>query len=419
MNFDRGFKIKNTQLKVLFLTQYFPPETGAPQNRLHSLASYLSDFGAEVSVLTAMPNYPKTEVYEGYRGKTYIKEQDGEITIHRSWIYVSKSKGVVPRLLNYFSFVFTALWVGTVKIKKHDVIICESPPLFLGITAMLLKLLKGGKLVFNVSDLWPESAEKLNIINSKFLLYVTYKLESLIYKKSDLVCGQTQGIISNINQRFPHVSTHLIRNGIDTKQFSMRGDGKAFRVKHQISEDVFVVAYAGIIGHAQGLEIITEVAKQLLNDKNIMFIMVGDGPVKNELLDIVKKFCISNIRFINSVPRKEMPDVIDACDCYVIPLRKNDLFLGAIPSKIFEPLYCRKPVLLGVDGEAKQLFVEEGRCALYFEPENSNALAESLKKLIQDKFLYKQLGESGHHYVATYFDRQALAEQFWNRITQL
>ena len=406
-------------MKVLFLTQYFPPETGAPQNRLHSLANYLSDFGAEVSVLTAMPNYPKTEVYEGYQGKTYLEEQDGKLTIHRSWIYVSKNKGVIPRLLNYFSFVFTALWVGLIKIKKHDVIICESPPLFLGITAMLLKFFKGSKLVFNVSDLWPESAEKLNIINNKFLLGISYKLESLIYKKSNLVSGQTQGIISNINQRFPNVPTHLIRNGIDTKQFNVRGNGKSFRAKHQISENAFVIAYAGIIGHAQGLEIITEAAKQLLQETDIVFMMVGDGPVKNELLEIAEKFKLSNIKFINSVPRKEMPDVIDACDCYVTPLRKNDLFLGAIPSKIFEPLYFGKPILLGVDGEAKQLFVEEGKCALHFEPENSNALVESIKKLFQDKELYIRLGENGHRYVATYFDRRKLAEQFWNRITQL
>lgn len=406
-------------MRVLFLTQYFPPETGAPQNRLHSLANYLSDFGAEVSVLTAMPNYPKTEVYEGYQGKTNLKEQDGKLTIHRSWIYVSKSKGVVPRLLNYFSFVFTALLVGLIKIRKNDVIICESPPLFLGITAMLLKFFKGSKLVFNVSDLWPESAEKLNIINNKFLLGIAYKLESLIYKKSNLVSGQTQGIISNINRRFPNVPTHLIRNGIDTKQFNVRGNRKSFRAKHQISEDAFVVAYAGIIGHAQGLEIITEAAKQLIQETNIVFMMVGDGPIKNELLEIAEKFNLSNIKFINSVPRKEMPNVIDACDCYVIPLRKNDLFLGAIPSKIFEPLYFSKPVLLGVDGEAKQLFVDEGNSALYFEPENAEALVKAIKILFQDKALYKQLGENGHRYVATYFNRRKLAKQFWNRIAQL
>lgn len=406
-------------MKVLFLTQYFPPETGAPQNRLHSLANYISDFGAEVNVLTAMPNYPKTEVYEGYKGKWYAKEKDGPLTVYRSWIYVSKSKGVVPRLLNYFSFVFTALWVGLIKVKNHDVIICESPPLFLGITAMLLKLFKGSKLVFNVSDLWPESAEKLDIINNKFLLGISYKLEALIYKKSNLVSGQTQGIITNINQRFPKIPTHLIRNGIDTKQFNVRGNGASFRAKHNIPENAFVVAYAGIIGHAQGLEIITEAAKQLLTETNIVFMMVGDGPVKPQLLAIAEAHHLTNITFINSVPRSEMPDVIDACSCYVTPLRKNDLFLGAIPSKIFEPLYFSKPVLLGVDGEAKSLFVDEGKCALHFEPENATALVGAIKLLYNDTDLYQTLGKNGHHYVSTYFDRKKLAEHFWKRITQL
>lgn len=406
-------------MKVLFLTQYFPPETGAPQNRLHSLANYLSDFGAEVNVLTAMPSYPKTEIYDGYKGKWYAKEKDGPLTVYRSWIYVSKSKGVVPRLLNYFSFVFTALLVGLIKVKKHDVIICESPPLFLGITAMLLKLFKGSKLVFNVSDLWPESAEKLDIINNKFLLGISYKLEALIYKKSNLVSGQTQGIITNINQRFPNIATHLIRNGIDTKQFNVRGNGAPFRAKHHIPENAFVVAYAGIIGHAQGLEIITEAAKQLLTETNIVFMMVGDGPVKTQLLSIAEAHNLTNIKFINSVPRSEMPDVIDACNCYVTPLRKNDLFLGAIPSKIFEPLYFSKPVLLGVDGEAKSLFVDEGKCALHFEPENATALVDAIKLLYNDTDLYQTLGKNGHHYVSTYFDRKKLAEHFWTRITQL
>ena len=406
-------------MKVLFLTQYFPPETGAPQNRLHSLANYLSEFGAEVNILTAMPNYPRTEVYEGYKGKWYVKEQDGPLTIYRSWIYVSKRKGVIPRLLNYFSFVFSALYLGLVKIKKHDIIICESPPLFLGITAILLKFFKNSKLVFNVSDLWPESAEKLNIINNKLLLGLSYKLESLIYKKSNLVSGQTQGIISNINQRFPNIPTLLIRNGIDTKQFNTIGNGKAFRLQHHIPENVFVIAYAGIIGHAQGLEIIIEAANQIKYEENVIFMMVGDGPVKDELLNLAKEKQLTNIIFINSVPRNEMTAVIDACNCYVTPLRKNNLFLGAIPSKIFEPLYFSKPVLLGVDGEAKELFVEEGKCALHFEPENVNALVDKIIRLYQSPELCKKLGENGHQYVATNFDRRKLAAQFWTRITQL
>lgn len=403
-------------MKILILTQYFPPETGAPQNRLHSLASYLSEFGAEVSILTAMPNYPKMEIYEGYKGKFFKKETDGPLTIYRSWIYVKKSKGVVARLLNYFSFVFSSLFIGLLRVPRHDVIICESPPLFLGITALLLKWIKSSKLDFNVSDLWPESAEKLGIVNNKIMLGLSYKLEAFIYKNANLVSGQTQGIITSINQRFPKVNTHLFRNGIDTKQFSEEGNRSGFRAKYGMSESDFVIAYAGIIGHAQGLEVIIHAAKELSAYPQIKFLIVGDGPEKPKLIELTAQLGLTHIIFVNNVPRSEMPDVVAACDCYVTPLRKNDLFLGAIPSKIFEPLSFGKPVLLGVDGEAKELFVETGHCALHFEPENAAHLAQQALKLFNNKTLLYELGANGRLYVRNNFDRQVLAKSLWQKL---
>lgn len=406
-------------MKILFLTQYFPPETGAPQNRIHSLANYLSEFGAEVTILTAMPNYPKGEIYKEYKGKFHMKEKDGEIKIVRCWIYATGSKRIIPRLFNYFSFVFSSLYTGIFYVKKKDLIICESPPLFLGITAMLLKYLKGSKLVFNVSDLWPESAEKLNIVNNQTILRLSYRLESFIYKKSNLVSGQTQGIIDSINKRYPTINTHLLRNGIDIKQFEKEGNRNRFRALHKIDNKHFVVTYAGIIGHAQGLEIILHAAAELKAQEDILFMLIGDGPVKKDLIELSDRLNLSNVIFIDSVPIAEMPDVVAACDAYVSPLKKNELFLGAIPSKIFEPLYYGKPVLLGVDGEAKTLFVDEGKCALHFEPENVNKLVAAVQNLKNNQELYKELSQNGKKYVVTNFNRKDLAFQFWQTIQKL
>ncbi len=406
-------------MNILILTQYYPPETGAPQNRLHSLASYLSDFGAEVTILTAMPNYPQGAIQTAYKGKWFCKEKDGATIVYRSWIYVSKSKSVVARLLNYFSFVCTALFVGLFRISRHDIIICESPPLFLGITALLLKWIKSSKLVFNVSDLWPESAEKLNIINNRLLLNTSYALERVLYKNANLVSGQTQGIIDNINHRYPNTPLHLLRNGIDIHQFSATGNREVFRRQHQFKADDFVITYAGIIGHAQGLDILLDAALLLQQQPQIQFAMVGDGPEKQRLVKRAQEMNLSNIHFMDSVPRSQMPDVIAACDCYVTPLRKNDLFLGAIPSKIFEPLFYGKPVIMGVDGEAKTLFVEQGKCALHFEPENTEQLVQAILKLSNDKQLYQQLGANGKQFVSENFNRKQLALQFWNRIQTL
>ncbi len=150
-------------MKIIILTQYFPPEVGAAQNRLFETASRLQKNGAEIKILTAMPNYPEMKIKEGYKGKFYLKENIGGLEIHRAWIYVGNNKKILSRLLNYFSFVFTSFWVGWFKLGKADFIFCESPPLFLGMTAVLLKKIKGSKLIFNVADLWPEAAEKLGV----------------------------------------------------------------------------------------------------------------------------------------------------------------------------------------------------------------------------------------------------------------
>lgn len=406
-------------MNILILTQYFPPETGAPQNRLHSLATHLQSMGAKVSVLTAMPNYPQAIVYPAYKGKWFVRENMDGLLIYRSWIYASGSKRILPRLLNYFSFVFTSLFVGLFSISRKDVIICESPPLFLGITALLIKWIKSSKLVFNVSDLWPESAEKLGIVENKVVLKPAYLLEKILYKNANLVSGQTQGIIDNIQSRYPKTPLFLLRNGIDTEQFSAPGNRKDWREQHGLRDMDFVAVYAGIIGHAQGLEIIVEAANQLKSNSQIQFVLVGDGPEKEKLVGLAAFYQLANIQFVPSVQRSAMPDIIAGCDCYITPLRKNDLFKGAIPSKIFEPLYYAKPVIMGVDGEAKHLFVDEGNCAMHFEPENTNQLVACIQKLSSDAPLATQLGQNGRQYVASKFDRKQLAALFWNRIQTL
>ncbi len=397
---------------VLILTQYYPPETGAPQNRLSSLAKHLKKQGMEVSVLTAMPNYPKMEVYPEYKGKWYMKDELDNITVHRSWIYVKKSKAVTARLLNYFSFVFSSMIVGLFKVKKHDMIICESPPLFLGKTALVLKWLKGSKLIFNVSDLWPESAEKLGIISNKTLLNVATKLEEFLYKQSAMVSGQTQGIVKDISTRFPNKKMFWLRNGVDLLQFNADRVKYDWRVKNGFKPTDFVGVYGGVLGHAQNLEVILEAAHKTKEHKDIYYVIAGDGPERDMLHQMKADLGIDNVMFLGNQPSTEMPNIVSACDAAIVPLKNLELFKGAIPSKIFEYLIFKKPLLLGVDGEARQLFIDEGNCGLFFTPENSEELAESVVKLHQDKELSKQLGANGEQYVRAKFNREKIAEEF-------
>lgn len=397
---------------VLILTQYYPPETGAPQNRLSSLAKYLKKLGMDVTLLTAMPNYPKMEVFEGYKGKWHVKEEKDGIVIHRSWIYTRKSKSIIWRLVNYFSFVFSSFLVGLFSIRKHDIVICESPPLFLGITALMLRLFLGSKLVFNVSDLWPESAEKLGIITNKRLLNASQWLEELIYKKSAMISGQTQGIVNNINSRFPAKKIFWLRNGIDLSQFNKEAVTYDWRKANGFGGNDFIAVYGGILGFAQNLEVILYAANILKDEPNLKLVIVGDGPEKNKLLELKENLGLKNVHFLPNQPSAEMPNIINACNATIVPLRNIELFKGAIPSKIFEYLIFKKPLLLGVDGEAKSLFIDEGKCGLFFTPENEQELAAGILRLKNEFGLAEQLGVNGEAYVRAKFNREIIAEEF-------
>jgi glycosyltransferase involved in cell wall biosynthesis len=405
-------------MHFLILSQYYPPETGAPQNRLSGLARELRNSGQEVSVLTAMPNYPQMKIHSNYKGSFYKYEILDNIPVHRSWIFTGSNRNIVSRLLNYFSFVFTS-WMISYRIKdKVDYVLCESPPLFLGISAAIIAKRKKARLIFNVSDLWPESAERLGLVTNKTLLSLAYRLEKWIYKKSFLVTGQTQGICNDISKRFQSVNVHWLPNGIDENRFNpqMQSD---WRNKNGYEANDFIVMYAGIIGFAQGLDCLIQAATLLKNHSKIKFVIIGDGPEKEKLIRMKESSGALNVFFHKGIGSDEIPAVLRAIDVAVIPLRKLDLFKGAIPSKIFENLAMQKPILLGVEGEAKELFIDNGNCGIAFKPEDPEDLSRAILKMAGNKELLNRLGENGRNFVLNQFGRKKIAASFMNKLLSL
>lgn len=399
-------------MRITILTQYYPPEVGAPQNRLSELAVRLKKLGCDIHVITAMPNYPHMRVQEGYRGRWKLNEEIDGIKVTRCWIFVPQSKSIFPRLLNYFSFVFSSFWIGLFRMKRSDFLICESPPLFLGISAFLLTRMKRTKMIFNVSDLWPESAEKLGLVKNRFLLWISEKLEMFLYKRSVMVTGQTQGIVNNISSRLPKKKVYWLPNGVDVSLYNPQTVAVANRADYGFTDSDRLFFYGGIIGHAQGLEIILEAASALRDEKNVKFILLGEGPEKEKLLKMKSDLKLENVHFMNAIPKTEMPAFVKMIDVSVIPLRRLDLFKGAIPSKIFESLAMEKPILLGVEGEAEDLFIKEGNAGLSFVPEDASSLVASIKSLLADSSGIKELGKNGRLYVSKKFERNVVAHDF-------
>ncbi len=410
-------------MKVIFLTQYFPPETGAPQNRLFATAQALRSHGAEVTVLTAMPNYPDMRIHGEYRGKWKVEEEMDGLRVIRAWLLVSAQRSIFWRLCNYFSFVFTALVIGLFSLRRSDVLIVESPPLFLGITAMLLAKAKRAKLVFNVSDLWPESAVQLGLVTNKALISLSTWLEMRCYGSAALITGQTQGIVRDIQQRCPNKRVHWLPNGVDFEAIASAEQQEPelpdLRDRLGITPGALVIAYTGILGHAQGLEVVLKAAHLLREQDGIHFLLIGDGPEKAALLEMKVELSLINVHFMDRLPRHALLSLLRSIDAVAVPLRKNDLFKGAIPSKIFEALAMAKPLLLGVEGEAKELFIDQGKAGIAFEPDNARALADAADRMHEDRALLLRTGRDGQRYVKENFDRTVINERFWQELRRI
>ncbi len=404
-------------MKLTILTQYYPPEHGAPQNRLHDLARRWVLKGHEVTVLTAMPNYPGNKVFPEYRGKLTFNEMIDGVKVVRCWILPPKKKSTVRQLICYFSFVKSAAFFGLFKLGKSDFLICESPPLFLGFTALFLSFVKSSKLIMNISDLWPESAVQLGMIRKGPALSFLEWFEKLLYKKSVLVSCQTEGIVDGVKKRHPGARTFLFPNGVDLEMFTPSKPDAALRKELGMPEDCFIVGYGGNHGRSQALEQVLEAAR-ILQDEKIFIALFGDGPEKQAL---EKKACeagLKNIRFYPSQPRQKMSQIQALWDIALVPLKNIPLFDGARPSKMFELMGGQIPFIFCGKGEGAELALKSG-CAEVVPPGNPTELAAAILELsVLPPEGRREMGLKGREFVVNSYDRAKLADDFLNRLLE-
>ncbi|MEI6420853.1 MAG: glycosyltransferase family 4 protein [Lentisphaerota bacterium] len=404
-------------MKIAILTQYYPPEHGAPQNRLHDLARRWVLKGHDVTVLTAMPNYPGTKIFPDYRGKFRCSEMIDGIKVVRCWILPPKKKSTIRQLLCYFSFVKSAALIGFFKLKKSDFLICESPPLFLGFTALFLSFVKRTRLVMNISDLWPESAVQLGMIKKGPALSFLEWFEKHLYKKSVLVSCQTEGIVEGVKKRHPGANTFLFPNGVDLEMFTKQPKDANFAESHGIPKDFFIVGYAGNHGRSQALTQIIQTAA-LLKDKKIFFVFFGDGPEKEELRKKVASMGLESLKFFDSVPRDKMAKLLSQFDIAIVPLKNIKIFEGARPSKIFELMGGQIPFIFCGKGEGAELALKSG-CAKIVPPENPAELATAILELSQlSPESRMDMGLKGRDFVVNFYDRSKLADEFLNKLKE-
>ena len=398
-------------MRILLVTHYFPPETGAPQARLSALASTWAADGDAVTVLTGMPNHPTGVLPPEYRGAIRRRERRDGYRVLRTWLYATPNEGIARKTLGHLSFMISSVLLGCRPSGRADVVVVSSPTFFSIAAAWLLARLKRARLVVEVRDLWPAIFVELGVLTSRPLIGVLEKFELAAYAAADAVVVVSDGFRANLISRgVPPGKVHTIRNGVTLGHFDPDGAASpAIRARLGARPGDCLVLYLGTHGISQALPAVADAAARL-DGEPVHFAFVGEGADKPRLRARVAELGLANVSLHPGIPQSGVPALLAAADICLAPLRSVPLFYTFIPSKIFEYLAAGRAVVGAVAGEAAQILREAG--AAVVPPEDSGALAGAIRALAADPQRRRAMGRRGRAQVERSFDRAALAREY-------
>ena len=396
-------------MHVLFLTDNFPPEVNAPASRTFEHCREWVRAGRRVTVVTCAPNFPGGKVYEGYRNRLWQTEMMDGIRVVRVWSYITANEGFLKRILDYVSFMVTAV-AASPFIRGVDVVVGTSPHFFTVCGAYLVSWMKRIPFVFELRDIWPESIKAVGAMGDSPVIRFLEKVEMFLYGRAARIVSVTESFKRVLIRRgVDGGKIEVVTNGVDLAGFAPRKKDLELTARFGLSGK-FVAGYVGTHGMAHALETILEAAGRMgqrVGGDTYRFILLGNGARKQELVEAAGRMGLTNVIFIDSVPKSEVARYWSLLDVSIIHLKKTELFTTVIPSKLFECMGMGIPVLHGVAGESAGIVEREG-VGLVFEPENAGELCEKLEVLRQDKALYQKCHENCL-VAARRYDRSALA----------
>lgn len=409
-------------MKILLLHQYFLEEDDPGGSRWNEMTKTCTAQGHEVTVIAGMMHANGLEKRQEYKGKYFVKKQQGRVNVQRTHVSESYNNGFLGRLWGYFSFMFSSLWAGLFKVKgKYDVVIVTSPPLFVGISGYLIARFKKAPMVFEIRDLWPESAIDTGVLTNKWVIKMAYAVEKFIYKKARLINVLTPAFYNTLRDKKNIKESKLIMipNAADfslSEEILRTFDRNEFRKQNNL-EGYFVITYVGAHGVANHLEQVLEAGKAL-EDTNVLFLLIGQGMEKARLMKLAEKMALKNVRFIDSVPKKEVFKYIIASEMGASVLKKVDTFKTVYSNKTFDYFSCKKPILMAIDGVSREL-VEKAKAGTYVEPENISEYNRIIREYLINPHRLTREGENGYQFARQNFDREVLANQYLTEIRKI
>jgi glycosyltransferase involved in cell wall biosynthesis len=393
---------------ILFISDNFPPEVNAPASRTFEHCRRWVTNGHRVTVITCVPNFPNGRVFPGYRNRLFQCETIDGITVVRVWSFVGANQGFLIRILDYLSFMVTSTIAGMLT-KSPDIVIGTSPQFFAVCAAWMIAAGKRRPFVFELRDLWPESIKAVGAMKSGPAIRLLERIEMLLYRRAAAIVSVTHSFKEILVRRgIDPAKISVITNGADSSRFYPRPKDEALLSALKM-EGRIVVGYIGTHGMAHALETIIDTAEMFSDDDAWRFLFLGDGACKQDLMKYAAEKKLGNMLFVGSVEKDEVARYWSLLDISVIHLRDTELFSTVIPSKLFECMAMGIPVAHGVRGESAGI-VQTEAVGLTFTPEDSDALARTLRRMRDEKELYAMLKRNGPN-AAKKYTRTALADR--------
>ncbi len=370
-------------MKILFLTENFPPETNAAATRVYERACYWAKWGHQVTVLTSAPNFPEGRLYPGYENRwRQVEDMDG-LRVVRVKTYMAANRGTVKRMLDFLSFMASAFGAGLFE-HRPDVVAATSPQFFAAVGGWALGWVRRVPFVFELGDLWPASIVAVGAMRPSFGLRMMEKLELFLYRRSAAVVALTHAFKQNLVGRgIDADKINVVINGVDTWRYGPR-DRDADLASSAGLADKFVVGYVGTHGMAHALSNVLDAAERLADNPAIAFMLAGGGAERDDLVADAKRRGLTNVVFLVRQPKDRMPVVWSLCDVALVHLKNSDVFRDVIPSKMFEAMAMGLPLLMASPaGEASDILAADG-AGLHVPAEDPEALADAVRQLHDD-----------------------------------
>ncbi|MGE5401182.1 MAG: glycosyltransferase family 4 protein [Ignavibacteriales bacterium] len=398
-----------TRKHVVFLTHYFPPEVNAPANRTYEHArEWAKDL--DMTIITNFPNHPDGKIFPGYKNRLIQKEVIDGINVVRLWTFVTPNEGFLLRTTNYLVYMLAAIIYVIFSGIKFDLVIATTPQFFCALAGNYISKVRKKPFILELRDLWPESIIAVGALKNRMIINILEKAELNLYRSADKIISVTRSFKENLMHRgIDPDKIEVIFNGVSVSTFTNGKDISNKEIKKFVS-DGFIVGYIGTIGMAHSIRTLVDAAEKLQGTA-VKFLIVGSGAERERLERIIEERRLSNIRIFPIQSKSEIASIIDKTNLFCVHLKKDPLFKTVIPSKLFEGMMMKKPVLIGVNGEARAI-VEEACGGKYFEPENSDDLIEKIFYYMENCEVVKLHGENGHNFVIEKFDRKKLAAEY-------